>query len=238
MCLHPEICRVFQKLLGDGSQWGLRLSYVTQTVPGGLVQAFLLAESFLIGSPSALILGDNIFCDLPLNFPQLLADEQCGATLFAYPVSDPEHYGVVGFDECGRVCTLDEKPCVPPSHYAVTGLYFYDKYVIEKAKTIWPSARGELEITDLNRCYLEEDSLHVHVVDHTHICWLDAGTPESLLKAGQLVSGLEEQWNCKIACPEEIAFRQGWIDARDLYYLAESLAKNSYGHYLFSCLGR
>ena len=227
----------FEQLLGDGSDWGVSLSYALQPSPDGLAQAFLIGERFLAdGSPSALILGDNIF--FGHDFQPLLraADSRVsGATVFAYRVHDPERYGVVEFDSAGRAISLDEKPRMPRSHYAVTGLYFYDDTVVERAKSVRPSARGELEITDLNRLYLEQGLLDVQVMGRGY-AWLDTGTHDSMLEASQYVQTLEKRQGLKIACPEEVAFRQGWIDASAMERLAAPMLKNGYGQYLLQVL--
>ena len=228
----PQDTPRFEQLLGDGSQWGLRLQYAVQPSPDGLAQAFLIGEDFLAGSPSALVLGDNIFYGH--DFHELLdnamqRDE--GASVFAYHVHDPERYGVAEFDAQGKVLSLEEKPRVPKSSYAVTGLYFYDSQVVELAKRLQPSARGELEITDLNRLYLEQGQLSVEIMGRGY-AWLDTGTHDSLLEASQFIATLETRQGLKIACPEEIAWRKGWIDAAQLEKLAQPLAKNGYGQYL------
>ena len=228
----PQDTPRFEQLLGDGSQWGLNLQYAVQPSPDGLAQAFLIGETFLNGVPSALVLGDNIFYGH--DFHQLLARAQRrseGASVFAYHVHDPERYGVAEFDAQGRVLSLEEKPKAPKSSYAVTGLYFYDAQVVELAKRLQPSARGELEITDLNRLYLEQGQLNVEIMGRGY-AWLDTGTHESLLEASQFIATLEHRQGLKIACPEEIAWRQGWIDAAQLEKLAVPLAKNGYGQYL------
>ena len=228
----PQDTPRFEQLLGDGSQWGLRLQYAVQPSPDGLAQAFLIGENFLAGSPSALVLGDNIFYGH--DFHELLdnamqRDE--GASVFAYHVHDPERYGVAEFDAQGKVLSLEEKPSAPKSNYAVTGLYFYDHQVVELAKRLQPSARGELEITDLNRLYLEQNQLSVEIMGRGY-AWLDTGTHDSLLEASQFIATLETRQGLKIACPEEIAWRKGWIDAAQLEKLAQPLAKNGYGQYL------
>ena len=228
----PQDTPRFEQLLGDGSQWGLNLQYAVQPSPDGLAQAFLIGEQFLNGAPSALVLGDNIFYGH--DFHQLLASAQQrteGASVFAYHVHDPERYGVAEFDALGRVLSLEEKPKAPKSSYAVTGLYFYDAQVVELAKRLQPSARGELEITDLNRLYLEQGQLNVEIMGRGY-AWLDTGTHDSLLEASQFIATLEHRQGLKIACPEEIAWRQGWIDAAQLEKLAVPLAKNGYGQYL------
>lgn len=228
----------FQELLRDGSQWGLNISYAEQPSPDGLAQAFLIGESFIGNDNSALVLGDNIFYGH--DFHHLLTNAMQrvqGASVFAYHVHDPERYGVVEFDAGGKVVNLEEKPEQPKSHYAVTGLYFYDAHVVDYAKSLKPSVRNELEITDLNRIYLEHDALSVEIMGRGY-AWLDTGTHESLLDASQFVATIEHRQGLKIACPEEIAFRQGWIDAAQLEALALPLAKNGYGQYLQQVLKR
>ncbi|GKS75200.1 glucose-1-phosphate thymidylyltransferase RfbA [Acidovorax sp. SUPP950] len=228
----PQDTPRFEQLLGDGSQWGIQLRYAVQPSPDGLAQAFLIGEEFLAGSPSALVLGDNIFHGH--DFEDLLRSalqREEGASVFAYHVQDPERYGVAEFDARGKVLSIEEKPKAPKSSYAVTGLYFYDAQVVELAKRLKPSARGELEITDLNRLYLEQDALHVEIMGRGY-AWLDTGTHESLLEAGQFIATLEHRQGLKIACPEEIAWRNGFIDDAQLARLAQPLAKNGYGQYL------
>lgn len=228
----PQDTPRFEQLLGDGSQWGIQLRYAVQPSPDGLAQAFLIGEEFLAGSPSALVLGDNIFHGH--DFEDLLRSalqREEGASVFAYHVQDPERYGVAEFDARGKVLSIEEKPKAPKSSYAVTGLYFYDAQVVELAKRLKPSARGELEITDLNRLYLEQDALHVEIMGRGY-AWLDTGTHESLLEAGQFIATLEHRQGLKIACPEEIAWRNGFIDDAQLAWLAQPLAKNGYGQYL------
>jgi glucose-1-phosphate thymidylyltransferase len=232
----PQDTQRFEQLLGDGSRWGLKLSYVVQPSPDGLAQAFILGEKFLAGSLSALVLGDNIFYGH--DFQKLLSSanaKQTGATVFAYHVHDPERYGVAEFDGAGKVLSLEEKPIKPKSNYAVTGLYFYDERVVELAKGLTPSPRGELEITDLNRKYLELDALSVEIMGRGY-AWLDTGTHESLLDAGQYIATIEKRQGLKISCPEEIAYRSGWIDASQLQALATPLAKTGYGQYLLNLL--
>ena len=232
----PQDTPRFEQLLGDGSQWGVRLQYAVQPSPDGLAQAFLIGEDFLAGSPSALVLGDNIFYGH--DFHELLgsADRRAqGASVFAYHVHDPERYGVAEFDAEGRVLSLEEKPATPKSNYAVTGLYFYDGQVVDMARSLQPSPRGELEITDLNRLYLEQNRLNVEIMGRGY-AWLDTGTHDSLLDAGQFIATLERRQGLKIACPEEIAWRSGWIDAAQLQGLAQPLAKNGYGQYLLRLL--
>jgi len=228
----PQDTPRFEQLLGDGGQWGLQLQYAVQPSPDGLAQAFLISEDFLAGSPSALVLGDNIFYGH--DFHELLANAMArpqGASVFAYHVHDPERYGVAEFDASGKVLSLEEKPQKPKSSYAVTGLYFYDSQVVELAKGLQPSQRGELEITDLNRLYLEQGQLSVEIMGRGY-AWLDTGTHDSLLDASQFIATLEQRQGLKIACPEEIAWRNGWIDADRLERLAQPLAKNGYGQYL------
>lgn len=228
----PQDTPRFQQLLGDGSQWGLSLQYAVQPSPDGLAQAFLIGESFLGNDLSALVLGDNIFYGH--DFHQLLANANArveGASVFAYHVHDPERYGVAEFDEKGKVLSLEEKPSKPKSNYAVTGLYFYDENVVEIAKQIKPSPRGELEITDLNRVYLEQGKLGVEIMGRGY-AWLDTGTHESLLEASQFISTLENRQGLKVSCPEEIAFRNRWITPEQLEALAAPLSKNGYGKYL------
>ena len=228
----------FQELLRDGSQWGLNISYAEQPSPDGLAQAFLIGESFIGGDNSALVLGDNIFYGHDFHHLLLNAMQRVqGASVFAYHVHDPERYGVVEFAADGKVLNLEEKPEQPKSHYAVTGLYFYDAHVVDYAKSLKPSARNELEITDLNRIYLEHDALSVEIMGRGY-AWLDTGTHESLLDASQFVATIEHRQGLKIACPEEIAFRQGWIDAAQLEALALPLAKNGYGQYLQQVMKR
>ncbi|MGA2655764.1 MAG: glucose-1-phosphate thymidylyltransferase RfbA [Gammaproteobacteria bacterium] len=226
----------YQELLGSGAQWGIQLQYVQQDSPDGLAQAFIIGEDFLAGAPSVLILGDNIFYGHDLSKRLHSAHERkTGATVFAHHVSDPERYGVAEFDETGRVISLEEKPSKPKSNYAVTGLYFYDEKACDYAKTIKPSARGELEITDLNRCYLEDNQLNVELMGRGYT-WLDTGTHESLLEAQQFVQATEHRQGLKIACPEEIALRNKWITANAFEKMAQELSKNNYGAYLYKVL--
>jgi glucose-1-phosphate thymidylyltransferase len=228
----PEDTPRFASLLGDGSRWGMRFEYKVQPSPDGLAQAFILGADFVRGKPSALVLGDNIFYGH--EFQQVLhaADARReGATVFAYAVTDPERYGVVEFDEHRRAVSIEEKPARPRSRYAVTGLYFYDEGVVELARTIRPSARGELEITDLNRLYLERERLAVEIMGRG-FAWLDTGTHESLLDAGQFIATIERRQGLKVACPEEVAWRQGWIDDAQLERCAVALGKSTYGLYV------
>ncbi len=232
----PQDTPRFRELLGDGAQWGLNLEYVVQPSPDGLAQAFILGRDFIGRDPAALILGDNVFYGHELQ--QLLerADQRTdGATVFAYPVSDPERYGVVEFDPAGNAISLEEKPKHPRSRYAVTGIYFYDNTVVELADNLKPSARGELEITDLNRIYLEQKKLSVEIMGRG-MAWLDTGTHDSLLEASQFVQTIERRQGLKVSCPEEIAYRLGFIDAAQLERLATPLAKSGYGKYLLDML--
>ena len=232
----PQDTPRFEQLLGDGSQWGIRLQYEVQASPDGLAQAFVIGERFLDGAPSALVLGDNIFYGH--DFHELLGNamqREQGASVFAYHVHDPERYGVAEFDAQGKVLSIEEKPKAPKSSYAVTGLYFYDSQVVELAKSLKPSARGEYEITDLNRLYLEQGQLNVEIMGRGY-AWLDTGTYESLLEAGQFIATLEHRQGLKIACPEEIAWRYGWIDSAQLESLAKPLTKSGYGQYLLRVL--
>jgi len=232
----PQDTPRFQQLLGDGGQWGLRLHYAVQPSPDGLAQAFVIGEDFVGGGPSALVLGDNLFYghDFAADLREATARGD-GATVFAYPVNDPERYGVVEFDASGRAVSLEEKPKQPKSRYAVTGLYFYDNRVVDIARQLKPGPRGELEITDVNRQYLEWGALDVQVMGRGH-AWLDTGTHESLLEASLFIQTIEKRQGLKIACPEEIAWRAGWIDAEALRKLAAPLAKNGYGQYLLRIL--
>jgi glucose-1-phosphate thymidylyltransferase len=228
----PQDTPRFQQLLGDGSAWGMNLQYAVQPSPDGLAQAFLIGEQFLNGAPSALVLGDNIYYGH--DFAQLLAGadtQRTGATVFAYHVQDPERYGVVAFDNAGKASSIEEKPVKPKSNYAVTGLYFYDAQVVDIAKAVKPSARGELEITAVNQAYLDQGQLNVQIMQRGY-AWLDTGTHDSLLEASQFIATLEHRQGLKIACPEEIAWRHGWIDGDALLALAQPLLKNGYGQYL------
>lgn len=228
----PQDTPRFSQLLGDGSQWGINLSYAVQPSPDGLAQAFTIGAEFIGNSPSALVLGDNLFYGHDLQRRLREADsKEKGATVFAYRVKDPERYGVVEFSDTGRAISLEEKPMQPKSHYAVTGLYFYDEQIVEFAKNLKPSIRGELEITDLNRMYLEREQLNVQIMGRGD-AWLDTGTHESLLEAGQFIQTIEHRQGLKIACPEEIAWRQQWITDAELERLARPLAKSSYGQFL------
>ena len=232
----PQDTPRFEQLLGDGSQWGISITYAVQPSPDGLAQAFLIGESFIGDDLSALVLGDNIFYGH--DFVSLLKNATArtdGATVFAYAVQDPERYGVVEFDAGGKAVSLEEKPKAPKSRYAVTGLYFYDRQVVELAKRIKPSARGELEITDLNRLYLEQGTLTVQTMGRGY-AWLDTGTHESMLEASQFIQTIERRQGLKVAAPEEIAWRNGWIDDAQLEGLAKALGKSGYGHYLLQVL--
>ncbi|EXI92338.1 MAG: Glucose-1-phosphate thymidylyltransferase 1 [Candidatus Accumulibacter sp. BA-94] len=232
----PQDTPRFAQLLGDGSQWGISLQYAVQPSPDGLAQAFIIGADFIGCADSALVLGDNIFYGH--DFHQILYHahrREEGATVFAYHVNDPERYGVAEFDTSGKVLSLEEKPRNPKSNYAVTGLYFYDSGVVDKARNLEPSPRGELEITDLNRLYLDQGQLNVEIMGRGY-AWLDTGTHDSLLEAGQFIATIEKRQGLKVACPEEVAFRQGWITAERLEALAQPLAKNGYGQYLLGLL--
>lgn len=234
----PHDAENFSALLGDGSQWGLSISYAVQDKPAGLAEALLIGEDFLNGESGALILGDNIFYGYGLSgMLQRAVQKDKGATVFAYYVTDPERYGVVDFDKNHHAVSLEEKPAHPRSHYAVTGLYFYDSTAVEKAKTLQPSARGELEITDLNKLYLEEGTLHVETMSRGY-AWLDTGTHESLLQAASFVETIQARQGLKICCPEEIAYYLGYISGAELEALAKPLMKNEYGQYLMKVLER
>lgn len=232
----PQDTPRFSQLLGDGSAWGMSFQYAVQPSPDGLAQAFLIGEAFLNGAPSALVLGDNIYYGH--DFAVLLSEADrkgSGATVFAYHVTDPERFGVVSFDRQGKAISIEEKPAKPQSNYAVTGLYFYDNQVVDIAKAVKPSARGELEITAVNQAYLEKGQLNVQIMKRGY-AWLDTGTHDSLLDAGQFIATLENRQGLKIACPEEIAWRQGWIDDAALETMAHSLHKTGYGQYLLRLL--
>ena len=232
----PQDTPRFEQLLGDGKQWGINLQYAVQPSPDGLAQAFIIGADFIGNDCSALVLGDNIFYGN--DFHELLANADVrsdGASVFAYHVHDPERYGVAEFDAVGKVLSLEEKPKQPKSNYAVTGLYFYDNQVVDLARNLKPSPRGELEITDLNRLYLEQGKLNVEIMGRGY-AWLDTGTHDSLLEAGQFIATIEKRQGLKVACPEEIAFRQNWINAEQLEALAQPLAKNGYGQYLLGLL--
>ena len=232
----PQDTPRFAELLGDGSRWGMHIEYAVQPSPDGLAQAFIIGRSFVNHQPSALVLGDNIFYghDLVKQLASAQARTQ-GATVFAYHVHDPERYGVVEFDQQQRAVSIEEKPQVPKSHYAVTGMYFYDAQVCDIAASIRPSARGELEITDVNRRYLEQDQLQVEIMGRGY-AWLDTGTHDSLQEAASFIATLQKRQGLMVACPEEIAYHQGWIDAAQIERLAQPLAKNSYGQYLLQLL--
>ena len=232
----PQDTPHFELLLGDGSRWGIHISYGVQPSPGGLAQAFIIGEAFIGTDPCALILGDNIFYGHDLaDLLQTATSSVAGATIFAYAVRDPERYGVVEFDASGKAIRLDEKPLKPKSRYAVTGLYFYDDKVVDIASSLKPSARGELEITDVNKRYLEEGELSVEIMGRG-MAWLDTGTHDSLLEAATFIETIERRQGLKIACPEEIAYRMGYVSASELYSLAEPLKNNSYGDYLLRLL--
>ena len=232
----PQDTPRFQDLLGDGSQWGIKLSYAVQPSPDGLAQAFIIGKEFIGDAPSALILGDNIYYGNDLDaLLRSASEEPAGATVFAYHVQDPERYGVVEFDDGRTAISIEEKPLKPKSNYAVTGLYFYDNKVCDIAASIKPSPRGELEITDVNRVYLEQNKLKVEVMGRG-MAWLDTGTHDSLLEAGQFIATIEKRQGLKVACPEEIAYRKGYITADQVRKLAEPLKKNNYGQYLLQIL--
>ncbi len=230
----PHEQELFIRLLGDGSQWGINITYAAQPDPGGLAQAYLIGEQFVNNHPSCLILGDNIYHGSGMEQLLSKADERTtGATVFGYHVSDPERYGVAEFDESGKVIDLEEKPENPRSNYAVTGLYFYDNQACDIAKNLQPSPRGELEITDLNKVYLQQDELMVELMGRGY-AWLDTGTHDSLTDASNFIATIEKRQGIKIACPEEIAYQRGWIDAEQVLKLAKPIAKNGYGQYLIS----
>ena len=232
----PHEQSMFQRLLGDGSQWGIKIEYAVQPSPDGLAQAFLIGREFVAGQPSCLILGDNIFYGHGLTeLLQRASARERGATVFGYWVRDPERYGVAEFDKQNRVIGLEEKPAKPKSSYAVTGLYFYDERVCDFAASLKPSTRGELEITDLNRCYLEDGSLMLEQLGRGY-AWLDTGTHESMMDAGNYIATVENRQGLKVCCPEEIAFQQGWIDAQQVRELAKPLAKTGYGQYLLQMI--
>ncbi|MCX7512882.1 glucose-1-phosphate thymidylyltransferase RfbA [Frateuria hangzhouensis] len=234
----PHEQALFQRLLGDGSQWGMDIQYAVQPSPDGLAQAFLIGREFLAGASSCLVLGDNIFYGVGLTERlQRAAEREHGATVFGYWVRDPQRYGVAEFDADGRVVGLEEKPASPKSSYAVTGLYFYDERASDYAASLAPSPRGELEITDLNRCYLDEGNLHLEQLGRGY-AWLDTGTHESLMEAGNFIQTIEHRQGLKVCCPEEIAYLKGWIDAEQLLRLAEPLAKTGYGQYLQNLLSQ
>ena len=231
----PEDLENFKKLLGDGNNLGINLHYAIQDKPQGLAQAFLIGENFLDGSPSIMILGDNLFYGKGFVNQLKTASLRKNSTIFAYPVSDPERYGIVDFDKDGKVKSIEEKPLQPKSKYAITGLYFYDESVVEKAKLVTPSDRGELEISDLNKFYLEEGTLNVELFNRG-MAWLDTGTTDSLLDASSFIKTIESRQGLKISCPEEIAWRNGWISDEQLIVLSQSLKKSGYGRYLINLL--
>jgi glucose-1-phosphate thymidylyltransferase len=232
----PQDTPRLQQLLGDGSQWGIDLTYVVQPSPDGIAQAFILAKDFIAGDSVALVLGDNVYYGHELAELMQEADQRAtGASVFAYPVFDPERYGVVDFDDSGKALSIEEKPAKPKSRYAVTGLYFYDSKVVDIAENLKPSARGELEITDVNLEYLKQSDLHVEVMGRG-MAWLDTGTHDSLLEASQFIQTIEKRQGLKVMCPEEIAFRKGYIDAEQLETLAKPLVKSGYGDYLLQIL--
>ncbi len=228
----PHEQELFQRLLGDGSQWGINITYAVQPSPDGLAQAFIIGKDFIGNDPSCLVLGDNIFYGVGLTERmKRAASREHGATVFGYFVKDPERYGVAEFDAAGKVIGLEEKPTEPKSNYAVTGLYFYDNRAVDFASALKPSPRGELEITDLNRCYLDDETLHLEQLGRGY-AWLDTGTHESLMEAGEYIQTIENRQGLKVCCPEEIAYVNKWIDAEQLLRLAEPLAKTGYGQYL------
>ncbi|WP_305909907.1 glucose-1-phosphate thymidylyltransferase RfbA [Methylomarinum sp. Ch1-1] len=232
----PQDISRFEELLGDGADWGLNLHYAVQPSPDGLAQAFIIGKDFIGNDPSTLVLGDNIFYGHDLQIAlQRASDQTKGATVFAYHVHDPERYGVVAFDSQGKATSLEEKPAKPKSHYAVTGLYFYDNQVVDIASSLKPSPRGELEITDLNRIYLEKSQLNVETMGRGY-AWLDTGTHESMNEASMFIETIEQRQGLKVACPEEISWRNGWIDDEKLEFLSQQLAKNGYGQYLIDIL--
>jgi glucose-1-phosphate thymidylyltransferase len=234
----PHESEQFRRLLGDGSQWGMRFEFAVQPKPEGLAQAFLIGEQFIGGQPCAMVLGDNIFYGHGLpQITQRATERNRGATIFGYHTNTPQEYGVAEFDASGKVIGLEEKPKVPKSNYAVTGLYFYDEQVVEFAKALKPSPRGELEITDLNRVYLESGQLHLEKMGRG-IAWLDTGTPENMLAAGNFIQTIVERQGLQIACPEELAFVNGWINREQVLSLAQPLKKTRYGQYLIQCAER
>ena len=232
----PQDTPRFEQMLGDGSRWGIRIEYAIQPSPDGLAQAFIIGEKFLDGAPSALVLGDNVFFGSGFTgLLQAASARQEGATVFAYPVSNPEAFGVVAFDKEGRATSIEEKPKAPKSRYAVTGLYFYDSDVVNVAKSIKPSPRGELEITDVNNVYLKRNALDVQMMARG-MAWLDTGTHDSMMEAAHFIQTLEKRQGLKVGCPEEIAWRMGWIDGQQLKQLAAPLAKSGYGKYLMDIM--